>query len=65
MVNVIAIDRILFTADYPYGNMKAARQFLDHSPINTKTGRRSRTVTPNACSGSEPSVGSRPPTTLL
>jgi predicted TIM-barrel fold metal-dependent hydrolase len=35
MVNVIGIDRIVFTADYPYGNMKAARQFLDHSPINT------------------------------
>lgn len=34
MVNVIGIDRIVFTADYPYGNMKACRQFLDHMPIN-------------------------------
>ena len=28
MVNVIAIDRIVFTTDYPYGSMKAGRQFL-------------------------------------
>ena len=34
MVNVIGIDRIVFTADYPYGNMAAARQFLDQMPIN-------------------------------
>jgi uncharacterized protein len=34
MVNVIGIDRVVFTADYPYGNMKACRQFLDHMPIS-------------------------------
>lgn len=34
MVNVIGIDRIVFTTDYPYGNMKAARQFLDRMPIS-------------------------------
>ena len=34
MVNVIGIDRILFTADYPYGNSKAARQFFDQMPIS-------------------------------
>lgn len=34
MVNVIGVDRIVFTADYPYGNMKAGRQFLDRMPIN-------------------------------
>ncbi|MFZ1175823.1 MAG: amidohydrolase family protein [Mycobacterium sp.] len=34
MVNVIGIDRVVFTADYPYGNMKACRQFLDQMPIN-------------------------------
>lgn len=34
MVNVIGIDRIVFTTDYPYGNMKAARQFFDQMPIN-------------------------------
>jgi predicted TIM-barrel fold metal-dependent hydrolase len=34
MVNVIGIDRILFTADYPYGSNKAARQFFDQMPIN-------------------------------
>ncbi|OCB33796.1 hypothetical protein A5676_03000 [Mycobacterium malmoense] len=34
MVNVIGIDRIVFTADYPYGNMKACRQFLARMPIN-------------------------------
>ena len=25
---------VLFTTDYPYGDMKAARQFLDQMPIN-------------------------------
>lgn len=34
MVNVIGIDRVVFTTDYPYGNMKAARQFLDQMPIS-------------------------------
>ncbi|BBY08437.1 amidohydrolase family protein [Mycobacterium noviomagense] len=34
MTNVIGIDRIVFTADYPYAGMKAARQFLDQMPIN-------------------------------
>ncbi len=33
MVNVIGIDRIVFTTDYPFGNMKAARQFFDRMPI--------------------------------
>ena len=34
MMNVVGIDRIVFTADYPYGNMQAARQFFDGMPIN-------------------------------
>jgi uncharacterized protein len=34
MVNLIGMDRVLFTSDYPYANMKAARQFLDQMPIN-------------------------------
>jgi predicted TIM-barrel fold metal-dependent hydrolase len=34
MVNVIGIDRIVFTTDYPYGNMNAARQFFDQMPIS-------------------------------
>ena len=34
VVNLIGIDRVLFTTDYPYANMKAARQFLDQMPIN-------------------------------
>jgi predicted TIM-barrel fold metal-dependent hydrolase len=34
MVNVIGIDRIVFTTDYPFGNMKAARQFFDQMPIS-------------------------------
>jgi uncharacterized protein len=33
-VNTVGIDRVLFTTDYPYGDMKAARQFLDQMPIN-------------------------------
>jgi predicted TIM-barrel fold metal-dependent hydrolase len=34
MVNTVGIDRVLFTTDYPYGSMKAARQFFDQMPIN-------------------------------
>jgi uncharacterized protein len=34
MVNTIGIDRVLFTTDYPYGSMKAARHFFDQMPIN-------------------------------
>jgi uncharacterized protein len=34
MVNVIGIDRIVLTTDYPYGSIKAARQFLEQMPIN-------------------------------
>ena len=34
MVNVIGIDRIVFTTDYPFASMKAGRQFLDQMPIN-------------------------------
>jgi uncharacterized protein len=34
MVNVIGIDRIVFTTDHPFGNIKAARPFFDQMPIN-------------------------------
>jgi uncharacterized protein len=34
MVNVIGIDRVVFTADYPFASMKAGRQFLEQMPIN-------------------------------
>jgi uncharacterized protein len=34
MANTVGIDRVLFTSDYPYGSMKAARQFFDQMPIN-------------------------------
>jgi uncharacterized protein len=34
MVNVIGIDRVVFTADYPFANMKAGRQFLEQMPIS-------------------------------
>jgi len=34
LVNTIGIDRVLFTADAPYGSMKAARQCLDQTPID-------------------------------
>ena len=34
LVNTIGIDRVLFTTDHPYGDMKAARQFFDRLPIN-------------------------------
>jgi uncharacterized protein len=34
MVNTVGIDRVVFTADHPYGSMKAARQFFDQMPIN-------------------------------
>jgi Amidohydrolase len=34
MANAIGVDRVLFTTDYPYGDMKAARQYFDQMPIN-------------------------------
>ena len=34
MENTVGIDRVLFTADYPYGSMTAARRFFDQMPIN-------------------------------
>jgi uncharacterized protein len=34
MVNTVGIDRVVFTADHPYGSMKAARQLFDQMPIN-------------------------------
>jgi predicted TIM-barrel fold metal-dependent hydrolase len=34
MANTIGIDRVLFTTDYPYGTLKAARQYFDQMPIN-------------------------------
>jgi uncharacterized protein len=34
MANTIGIDRVLFTADHPYGSMKAARTFFDQMPIS-------------------------------
>ena len=30
----IVQHRVVFTTDYPFGNMKAARQFFDQMPIN-------------------------------
>ena len=33
MANVIGIDRVVFTADYPFADMKAGRQFLEQMPI--------------------------------
>ncbi|MDT5163499.1 MAG: uncharacterized protein QOC88_393 [Mycobacterium sp.] len=33
MANVIGIDRVLFTADYPFADMRAGRQFLEQMPI--------------------------------
>lgn len=29
----VGIDRIMFSADYPYGSMEQARAFLDHLPV--------------------------------
>lgn len=34
MVNVIGIDRVLFTTDYPYRGLVAARRFFDQIPIS-------------------------------
>jgi uncharacterized protein len=33
MVNVIGIDRVVFTADYPFASMEAGRRFLEQMPI--------------------------------
>ena len=34
MVNTVGIDRVVFTTDWPYASMKAARQSFDQMPIN-------------------------------
>src|ERR1700733_37739 len=34
MANTVGIDRVIFTTDWPYGSMKAARPFFDQMPIN-------------------------------
>jgi uncharacterized protein len=34
MVNTVGSDRVVFTTDYPYASMKAARHFFDQMPIN-------------------------------
>jgi uncharacterized protein len=34
MVNTVGIDRVVFTTDWPYASMKAARQSFDQIPIN-------------------------------
>jgi predicted TIM-barrel fold metal-dependent hydrolase len=34
MVNTVGIDRVLFTTDHPYGNIKAARPMFERMPIN-------------------------------
>lgn len=30
----VGVDRIMFSADYPYGSMSQARAFLDHLPVS-------------------------------
>jgi predicted TIM-barrel fold metal-dependent hydrolase len=34
MNNEVPPDRVVFTTDYPYGDMKAARRFFDQMPIS-------------------------------
>jgi Amidohydrolase len=34
MANTVGVDRVLFTTDYPYGSIKAARPFFERMPIN-------------------------------
>ena len=36
----VGADRILFSADYPYGSMAQARAFLDHLPVSPKDRKR-------------------------
>lgn len=31
----VGVERIMFSADYPYGSMEQARAFLDHLPVST------------------------------
>jgi len=31
----VGVDRIMFSADYPYGSMAKARAFLDQLPVST------------------------------
>ncbi|HZW80354.1 MAG TPA: amidohydrolase family protein [Candidatus Deferrimicrobiaceae bacterium] len=34
MANTVGIDRVVFTTDYPYGDMKAARKFFNQMPVD-------------------------------
>lgn len=34
MANTVGIDRVVFTTDYPYGDMKAARKYFDQMPVS-------------------------------
>ena len=33
MANVIGVDRVVFTADYPFASMEAGRKFLEQMPV--------------------------------
>ncbi len=44
------VDRIMFSADYPYQSMQQARAFLDQIPSPPPTGRASPTATRSGCS---------------
>lgn len=37
MVNIIGVDRVLFTTDYPYGGLEAARAYFDRLPISKES----------------------------
>jgi hypothetical protein len=34
MANTVGINCVVFTTDYPYGDMKAARKFFDQMPVD-------------------------------
>ena len=45
----VGVERIMFSADYPYGSMAEAREFLEQLPMSAPTANASRTATPRRC----------------
>ena len=48
-LEVVGVDRILFSVDYPYAPTEAARRFFDNLSLAPVTLRRSPTEMPSAC----------------
>ena len=50
-VQVLGVDRVLFSVDYPFGSNAAGRALLDTLPLAPRTRPRSRAATPSGLLG--------------